>query len=574
MSAISTIEQELNDYLTGSVEISDGVFHSQYKLYRRINLFKSRTYPTGKLDEQGRYKYWFDIITPRVNGEVKNLRIDTKNWLLYSYAPTQDFAPVFIANGRLDEWMWEHNQADELNMNAEAFSADGNVIFKKVKGGYETTDPANTFVVNQTAKYIEDSAVVERHELTQSQLRAKDGLWMNVDEVIEECGDRSFKAGLDTTDKATTSPFYEIFERNGEISEKELFEAQGKEGGDENKFILAKVIVAGLQKGQEEHKYVLFADKLSQFPYKAAHRGAYKGRFWREGLVELLMDHQTRANEIGNQLARALEWSSKILFTGNDNVLAENILTDLRNGDYLKGDNIRQLEVRLQGADQLIADWNRVLEDADRIANSFEVVQGDTLPSGTAFRLGFLMDKNANKLFVLLRQKFTNPYRAVFKEWVLPDVIKDIKGQDIIRITGDADFINRFREIAVEQWYAKNLAKIGPHTREMAKVIKAQKLEELKNAEPLVKNMKEIWEGVLSRLQVTVVGENLDLDVEIETLASMVQLETDPVRRAYLLDRAYARVGIPVPPMTPQQPQQQAPQQTAQIPQQPEAQMV
>lgn len=37
------------------------------------------------------------------------------------------------------------------------------------------------------------------------------------------------------------------------------------------------------------------------------------------------------------------------------------------------------------------------------------------------------MDTNAGKLFVLLRQKITLPYKRVFKQWVLPELIKDMK---------------------------------------------------------------------------------------------------------------------------------------------------
>jgi len=43
--------------------------------------------------------------------------------------------------------------------------------------------------------------------------------------------------------------------------------------------------------------------------------------------------------------------------------------------------DLAQVNVRMQGLDQLIADWNRLMSDADRLANSYDVVRGEAMPS-------------------------------------------------------------------------------------------------------------------------------------------------------------------------------------------------
>jgi hypothetical protein len=560
MNIIKTIEEEISDYLSTTVDIAEGVGgYSQYRLVRRITLFKNRIYPGGKTDKQGRYKYWFDIIGPRVNSEVKNLQIDTKNFLVFSTQPQRDFTAVFLANARIKEFLWETGRADELNEVVEQFSGDGNALFKRVKGGYEVSDPSNTYIINQTAKTVDETAVIERHELTQSQLIEKQGVWKNVDEVIEHCHNRTMSATERSADKTTTNPHYEIYERNGEVSEAELFEAQGKKDGDEKKYVLAKIIVAGLKKGAEDHKYILFAEKLTgkmSDVYTEAHRGPYKGKWWREGLYELLFDHEVRANEIGNQIARGLEWASKAVFRSSESIAANNILTDIANGNIIKSADLQQVEVRMQGFDQLIADWNRLMADADRVANSFEIVNGET-PAGTPFRLGALLDQNAGKLFVHLRQKLTIPYKNIFKKWILPELLKDLKTKDVIRLTGDAETISQLRKLQAENWFVRNLVKIGPAAAipEIKEALIEQKIKELGDKEPLLENDKKFWEGVLERLWITITGENMDLTEQMSTLATLLQFETDPFRRAFLLDRVYKVKGIDVPP---------APQPTAQ----------
>ena len=558
MEVVKIIENEVSSYIDHDAEISEGVRFSTYKLIKRIGIFKNRYYPTGKITKEGEYKHWFDIIGPRVNSEVKNLRFSSKNILPFSINPIGDFAAVFILHAALGQWMWDSGREDELTDTIERFSGDGNVLFKKVKGGYDTCDFDNTYIINQAAKTVDETPIVQRAQMTQSQLRAMSGVWKNIDEVIRDCGNRSFKKTSKTTGEATTNPLYEVYERNGEISEKALFEAQGKEGGSTDKYLLARVVVAGISSNKQDKKYALFAEalsgKMSDY-FVEAHRGAYKGRWWREGLYEMLFDHQYRANEIGNQLARGLDWASRVIFKDPDARVVQNIRTDIRNGQIIKSANLAQVEVRMQGLDQLIADWNRLMADADRIANSFEVIQGDTLPANTPFQLGQLLDTNASKLFIVLRGKLGHAYARVYREFVLSTLVKDIRAKDIVEVTGDAQFIDRFRLIAVEGWYVSNLAKIGPHGPEEAAALKQQKLLDLRQTDPLIENAKEIWDGVLKRIRITITGENYDTSENLQTIASVLQFETDPVRRAFLLDTIYTSKGIPVPPAA--QPQAQ-----------------
>ena len=575
MKVFDTISSEITTYLFREQMISEGVSHSLYRLIKRINLFKNRHYPEGKIDKRtASYKYWFDIIHPRVNNEIKNLRFSSKNILPFSTNPIGDFPAVFTLHAALNEWMWNTGREEEIADGIERFSGDGNLLLKKVKGGYDTCDFDNTYIINTAAKTIEETPIVERYQMTQSELRAKAGVWTNIDDVIKVCGNKFFKKTIRSGYVSTTNPIYEVFERNGEISEEALFEAQGKkEVGNPDKFVLARVVIAGLANREENEKYVLFAEELSGDMcdwFVEAHRGPYKGRWWREGLYELLLDHQYRANEIGNQIARGLDWASKVIFKDDSPQIVQNIRTDLKNGDIIKSANLAQVEVRLQGLDQLIADWNRLMEDADALANSSEVIQGQSMPANTPLGLGQLIDTNASKLFVLLRAKIGHAYAKAIKNFELPELVKGIKGMDIIRVTGDAEFVDRFRELAVNYWYAQNLVNIGPHTPQMADELKQAKLAELEQTDPLIENVQEIWKGILPRIQITITGENYDGSESLQTIAAVMPFETDPIRRSFLLDYVYAAKGIPVPPPVQQQSPQPQPQQGQPQPGQPQ----
>ena len=550
MKIIKTIESELDNYLNKDIDLSDGVKFSQAKLVKRISLFQNQIYKTGKKDSQGNYKYYYDIISPRVNSEIKNIDFDTKDVLIWSEMGLIDKLAVIISNLFLKKWLTDNNKGEEINDSIEGFSSWGNVVWKKVKGGYNDVDLKNFFVLNQTAKTLDDSDVIERHLMTQSDLRAKKGVWENVDEVIKTCGNKFFSATKTSQEIETTNNFYEIYERNGEICEKDLFEAQGEEGGSEDNFVLAKIITAGLKKGGGiDNKYILFAEKISEKPYKEAHRGRYEGRWFRKGLYEILFDCQTRANEIGNQIARGLEWASKTFFRSSDTLIIQNALTDMRSGDIVKAKELAQVETRMQGFDQLLSDWNRNIEVANVLANSYEVVTGESLPSNTPFRLGAMMNQNANKLFDFLREKLSLAFEGLFNDWILPEMMKDIKSKKVLELSGDDELLKQYREVVARAWYVKNLLIMPPHSIEQGKEFINFKVGEMEeNKEERIGVEKGFWDSFKPRAKVVISGDNVNLSSELETLSTFIQLETDPVRRAFLLDLAYAKKNINIPP--------------------------
>ena len=554
------IGTDIKNYLTNTVEVSESVSFSQYQTIKRIYKFRNRNLSGSKLNADLSYDYYFDIISPRADSEVKNLRFDSKHIMLFSRSPIEDFAAVFVANASLKNWMAENGEDEKLKTSVEEFVTNGNIGFKRVSGGYEVVDALNTYITNQTAKDVDDTDIIERHEMTASEIKSMAEWDQDVaDNVIKDLGNKSFKSTDMTTPVSTTTKKYEIFEFTGEVSEKEFNAVRGIAGGNENKYFIAKVITAGLKDSglAQEQDYVLFAEELDgsiSEHYIYAHRGRYEGRFWRVGMYELLFDHQIRANQIGNDLARGMEWASKVIFRSEDSRVLQNIRADLDNGDVIIAKDLSQVDVRLENMDQLIADWNRLMTDADRVSGSFEIVRGENLPSGTPFRLGALLDQNAGMMFTLLRQKLSLPYKRVFREWVLPDLVKDLKGKDVFTLVGDTEVLEELRKIMVERWYLENLVKIGPHTKEVGDAIKDEKLEELAKIDPVIENSKEIWKGVLPRIFVTITGENSDLADQVTDLVNLVKLEEDPLRRAWIMDQIYRIRNIPIPPKPEVQP--------------------
>lgn len=563
---IPQIESEISDYFNSIVSIGEGVDFSQPKLIKRIGLFQSHTYPTGKFDSQGNYKYWFDIISSRINSEIKNLDFDTKNIKCKSDRKIDEL-PTIIVNLKIKDWLRDNGQAEEINSAVEEGSGWGNIVWKKIKGGYERVDLKNFYVINQTAKDLTESPTIERHQLSQSDLRAKAGSWEHIDEIIKDCKTDSYKPTIEGQAKDTTTPYYEIYERNGEVCLKDLKEYRGEKvrEGDENRYILAKVIGAGTKGTLSgvEIKYILFADTIKEMPYKEFHRSRYKGRWWREGLYELLFDIQVRLNQIGNQIAQGLELAAKHILISSDKLIVQNILTDMNNGDIIRAQGLTQVNLRMEAFDQLANEWNRLIQSANDIANSQEVVVGDPLPSGTTLGAYRMLNVNANKLFMFIQEKLAIPFSEIFEEWLIPEMVDDLKADDIVNLTGDSEMLNRVREIVVDSWYLDNLLAIGPHTIEIANTLKEQKMDELKKRpQLLMKGLSELFEGFVANCYVDITGEKSTIEEDTQSLVAVLNLEADPIRRSAMLDQILKNKGFDIASFPKSQPPQPISQST------------
>ena len=458
-------------------------------------------------------------------------------------------------------------QGEEINSAIEEGSGWGNVVWKRIKGTYERVDIRNFYVINQTAKTLDETPVIERHQMSSKDLRGKMEVWDNVKEVLEELKSNTYKSNIESTGNETTVPYYDIYERNGEVCVKDLKEVKGEKvkDGDEDKYVLARVIGAGT-KGDTTGvtiQYILFAEELKGKKmsdiYKEYHRSRYKNRWFREGLYEILFDIQVRANQIGNQIAQGLEFSAKKVLWSPDKLIMQNIVTDLKNGDIVKTQGLQSVDLRMGGMDQLIADWNRNLELRNELANSREIVTGEGT-SGQPFRLGALLNQNANKLFDFIREKFEIPFSQIFEQWIVPECIKDITAQDILLLTGDSEIMERLYKVLVDNWYIENLLSFPPHDDKIAQGIKDEALQNLK-ARPqlLMTSVKDMFNNFKPRVSVIITGEQISLDADLQTLGSFVQLEMDPVRRSAIVELMARKKGLdfgslpktpPAPPMT------------------------
>lgn len=546
---------EIHRYCTEVISVGEAYDFSQYRLVRRITIFESHTYPTGKFDSQGNYKYWFDIISSRIENEVKNIDFDTKDVKVYSDRSPKDDLAVLITNLKLKEYLRETEQDEEFNDAIEEGSGWGNVVWKNTATGYERCDLKNIYVINQTARELSESPVIERHEFTTEDLKKKKKVWdaKAIDDLLKLHKEETTKPQIQSVPKITTIPYFDVYERNGEVCLKDLKEANGEQPspGDEDRYVFAKVIGSGA-KGQATGvsiDTILFAQemkgKTNEDIYEEFHRSAYKGVWFRKGMYEILFDLQVRANQIGNQLAQGLEFASKVVLFSEDKLIVQNILTDMKSGDIIRTKQLTQVPLVMQAFQHLIEEWNRIQQHANDLANSSPIVTGEGLPQRMPFQVAALLNQNANKLFDYIRQKLAIPFTHIFENWIVPECVKSLSAKEILELTGDEKMLDRVRQMIVDNWYLENLLSFPPHSQDVEMTVKQQQMDLLKKRPKLLMTgIKQVFKDFQPSVSCVITGENSTLPQDMQTLSTFIGLETDPVRRTALIEMAMAKKGI------------------------------
>ena len=430
---------------TGSVKICDGYNFNHFDTLNRIYLYLNYQYNSGNYDSKGNRKWMFPLHEHRCYNFDKNLDIDLANILLVSRKKDDEFR-TWLAQNIIYHKLKDINFSTRLNEVVQSFSRLGNVVVKQSDDKVmEIVDLRNLYLADPSVESLEDTLTIQKHNFSQADLLAMKGTWDNVDEAVKLC---AIKDKPKNTDEITVNngtyvePYYEIFEMYGEVPENWI-----KKGGDPEIYTKIFNVMAIGEGGTFINLFQSPWNKPK--PYKEVHFGSYKGRWLREGIVELLFNLQERYNEVNNQISNSMRLSKKIYTTQNKSKLLQNVITDLDDGDVFEGDlqRVDDSEINLSSW-KLERDF--INKSADDICNSYEILTGDSMPSNMPYRLGALVNANANKLYDFLREKLSIFLTDVLSDWANDDLNKTLKQAEFARIINKPDYIQAYNKFMTD----------------------------------------------------------------------------------------------------------------------------
>ena len=177
------VKKEIDDFRTKDVTITKGYKFNQYQTIRRINLYINNRY----FERDNDCLFW-NISNSRIIKFAKNIDLDTKDLQPIGRGET-NFIQSWILKLKFQKWLKDNHFSIKLNDLSEGLATYGSQVFKLWKGESgekEITEcDLRNLIFNPTTKSIRKSNVIELHYLTETEIRDKEGVWNNIEDLIK-----------------------------------------------------------------------------------------------------------------------------------------------------------------------------------------------------------------------------------------------------------------------------------------------------------------------------------------------------------------------------------------------------
>lgn len=439
------IKNIVDNKKTSTVKICDGYNFNHFGTLNKIYLYLNYQYNSGNYDSKGNRKWMFPLYEHRCYNFDKNLDIDLSNILLVSRKRDDAFR-TWLAQNIIYHKLKEIGFSTKINSVVQDFSRFGNVVAKQdIDGIFKQVDLRDLYLADPSVESLQDTLTIQKHNYNQAELLAMKDTWDNVDEAVKLCAIKDKPKNTDETSHSGENyiePYYEIFEMYGDVPESWI-----KKGGSNDIFVPIFNVMAIGESGSYINLFQSIWKKPK--PYKEVHFGAYKGRWMREGIVELLFNLQERYNEVNNQIANSMRLSKKLYTTDNKSKLLQNVLTDLDDGAVIEG-NLQRVDDTEINLNAWKVERDFINKSADDICNSYEILTGDSMPSNMPYRLGALVNNNANKLYDFLREKLSIFLTDILTDWAAADLSKSLNQAEFAKIINKPEYIKAYTKFVTD----------------------------------------------------------------------------------------------------------------------------
>lgn len=455
-SIYAQIRKENKDFYDSSITVVPGYTFNQYDTLKRAHLYLNSKYENGGT-YLNRELIFFNITTPACEVATKMLNVDTKNIRLWSTNPKpQKIFATYLLEKELKYWLKKSKMGKLLNKIAEDAPKYGSFVIEKTKDGASAVD-LRRLILDPTVETINDSRFITTiHYMTPTQLRESG--WENVEDAIDRFGSgqlpEAFEDATGNMNQLQSTPYIKVYKRYGEVPKWWI------DGGQDEELVRALFIVAGadiLEVNDQkqvtgEAGITLFKSRWhKEYPYKDFHYTKQAGRWLGIGIPEMLFDIQTRVNEIKNTKRLAMEISSIHLFQTKDKSVVRNVLTDLQNGDLIRSPSgIEPIVNEERNLPAFKDEEEGYHAQAERLTFAYEAVSGQSLPSSTPATNALLATQQATSVYTFKRENLTLFLQDFFNELVMPQLLKDLTPEHIMRFTGSAQELLKMDRASAE----------------------------------------------------------------------------------------------------------------------------
>lgn len=562
--AITQLQREIDDFLYKDISIVEGYSFNQYNTIKRIHLYMNDQFE-GDVD--GIFK---NVVNYRRDAIARFLDIDTADIRLLPTNETSVYATMFLEQ-ELKYWLKKNKFGMLLNDMATELATYGSCVLRKTKNGAEIVDLRRLFVDTSVKDILDSRFITIKHFLTPSELeeKVKDGwdaeaVQRIIDAVKEDQSSEQESYEDDHVQEGIASvPLIEVYERYGELTKEECEEVgiKTKKNFERTLVIIAEPNKKKLTRNERGEEYmescaeVLYSKAWKgEYPFRDVHYSKTPGRWLGIGVVESLFNAQERINELANQKRTSMELSSLHLFQTADNNIVSNVMADLMNGDVILSKSgitpIVNEERNLSAFETEHDSWNVL---ADRISFANDVITGANLPASTPATNAVIANQNSISVFLFKRQNFSLFLQEFFNELVLPQCLKDLSDEHMLRYVGDPSVLEILDKTYIDQKKAEFVLKSGKAvTAEDLASVEFEAKNELGRTGNMrfVKIKEKMYKDLEFEFDILITNEQQNVQILSQNTFSLLQsimqapqLIEDPVFKTLFMDYAQ-KIGI------------------------------
>jgi len=499
--SISIVDPENRELVRfGGSQTDSGYLFNQKDTIDLIDLYYNSKYKDGKIDQDGQRKVFMNIVQFKANVAEKQTDIDVKN---YNFIPDSetDANLIWFLKRQFIVWTRENDYGQILNDLNKDYSKYGSCVLKKLKNSVERI-PLRQLICSQDAKSLKQAPLdggytIIKHKMTLDQIKKMPD-W-NI-EGLEFVGDTSV---------------YEMYA---------MCDAEYMDMDGDSKVLIVAYVAPELNIENQ----ILFKEIIDEVPIEEAHWDKQDGRWLGVGEVEKQFENQVAINMTENLRRKHLIWGAKKVWQTQGNAVVKNLVKQVADGSVLEvGANgiLSQVPMASQNLQEFELAKNGWMQNSDQKAFAFEVATGESLPSGTPFRLGVILSNAAARYFELKRENFgLFLYRSFFNQ-LIPIFKKQTKQHNITIVNGEqgTEFIKEaIKNFNINTKIEKSLLQgVTPDVEK----IKTQ-IETDLNQKPFlfVTLPAKVYDNAKFYMQLDITNQETDTNAEMATLTTLYQI--------------------------------------------------
>lgn len=534
------------DFISGG-----GTLMSKYvntDLYEDINkiyAYLDSKHVSGLVDEQGRDKPFFNIVTAARNIWYRATDIDRKD-IQVKPTKSHQVAMAFVATVLLQDWMRREKFGTFLNNWGMELAGFNSAVVKFVEAGgklHPMVIPWSRLIVDIVD--FNDNPKIELLEMTEAQLYQRKGYDK---EMVEKLCDALQARETTGREQQDNKPNYiKLYEVHGMFP---LSYLTGKDE-DEDEYVQQMHVisfVASKEKGKFDD-FTLYSGRESKDPYMlTCLLPSSDGSISLNGSVKLLFDSQWMMNHTVKSIKDQLDVASKLIFqTADGNYVGRNVLSAIEQGDIMVHEVNKPLSQINNNSHDISTQesfgnlWKGL---SNEIVGVSESMLGNTAPSGTAWRQVEALLAESRNLFETMTENKALAIEDMLREYVIPFLKKQMDNSD--EISGvleshdikkiDAMYVPKQAQKVLKQKAKEALLKgeLPTGTQQMAEQGVQDGLNQLGNQRFFTPSdidettWKEALKDLEWDLEVDISGESMDKQVVLTTLNTALTTVANP----------------------------------------------